>query len=177
MYSSNINLIVAMNRVGTIGDSNTIPWYIPADMQRFKALTSKGVVVMGRKTWESLPAKVRPLPTRENVVVTRQKDYVAQGAQVSHDLIATIESYRGTPKVVWIIGGAEIYKQALPYCEFAYVTDVYNNKPGDAKLDHIRGELLSVSHEIQDEPDGSILQFDFRTIRIDHKSTLPLQGN
>lgn len=114
-----IGLIWAQSTSGIIGRDNGIPWRLPEDQARFKELTMGSTVVMGRLTWESLPAKVRPLPGRRNVVVTRQSDYVAEGATVVGDLERAL-----TDADTWIIGGAQIYTLALPFAARCEVTEV-----------------------------------------------------
>jgi dihydrofolate reductase len=114
-----VSLIWAQSTSGIIGRDNGIPWRLPEDQARFKELTMGHTVVMGRLTWESLPAKVRPLPGRRNVVVTRQDGYVANGATVASDL----ESALGDD-VTWVIGGAQIYALALPLAARCEVTEV-----------------------------------------------------
>lgn len=117
--SGPVGLIWAQSTSGVIGRANGIPWRLPEDQARFKELTMGSTVVMGRLTWESLPAKVRPLPGRRNVVVTRQADYMADGATVVGDLEQAL-----TDDDTWIIGGAQIYAQALPYATRCEVTEI-----------------------------------------------------
>jgi dihydrofolate reductase len=114
-----VGLIWAQSTSGVIGRANGIPWRLPEDQARFKELTMGHTVVMGRLTWESLPAKVRPLPGRRNVVVTRQADYVAEGATVVDGLEAALGD-----DDVWVIGGAQIYALALPLATRCEVTEV-----------------------------------------------------
>lgn len=114
-----MGLIWAQSGSGVIGRDGGIPWHLPEDLARFKDVTMGHTVVMGRRTWESLPATVRPLPGRRNVVLTRQADYMADGATVTGDLddaLADDES--------WVIGGAEIYHLALPLATRCEVTEV-----------------------------------------------------
>lgn len=125
-----VGLIWAQSTSGVIGRANGIPWRLPEDQARFKELTTGSIVVMGRLTWESLPAKVRPLPGRRNVVVTRQADYMADGATVVGDLEQAL-----TDDDTWIIGGAQIYAQALGYATRCEVTEIDIDLPrenGDA---------------------------------------------
>jgi dihydrofolate reductase len=114
-----VGLIWAQSASGVIGRAGDIPWWLPEDMSRFKKLTMGHTVVMGRRTWESLPARVRPLPGRPNVVLTRQADYMAEGAAVVTSIDDALA--RGT---VWVIGGAEIYALALPSASRCEVTEV-----------------------------------------------------
>jgi dihydrofolate reductase len=113
-----LGLIWAQSTSGVIGRDGGIPWRLPEDLARFKDLTMGHTVVMGRRTWESLPASVRPLPGRKNVVLTRQADYMADGATVVSDIGAV------TDDNAWVIGGAEIYHLALPIATHCEVTEV-----------------------------------------------------
>jgi len=125
-----VGLIWAQSTSGVIGRDNGIPWRLPEDQARFKELTMGQTVVMGRLTWESLPAKVRPLPGRKNVVVTRQAEYVADGAVVVDRLDEAISSDES-----WVIGGEQIYALALPIATRCEVTEVQIDLPredGDA---------------------------------------------
>jgi dihydrofolate reductase len=114
-----LGLIWAQSTSGVIGRDGGIPWRLPEDQARFKELTMGHTVVMGRLTWESLPAKVRPLPGRRNVVVTRQAGHTAEGAEV----VASLEDAL-TGDDVWVIGGAQIYALALPIATRCEVTEV-----------------------------------------------------
>src|SRR3954466_13080151 len=89
-----------------------LPWHLPEDMRRFKELTMGSTVVMGRVTWESLPEKFRPLPGRRNIVVTHQQSYDAPGAETAFSLEDALGAAEGG---IWVIGGASIYEQALPF--------------------------------------------------------------
>ncbi|MCV7278535.1 dihydrofolate reductase [Mycolicibacterium flavescens] len=119
MRSAQVGLIWAQSSSGVIGRNGGIPWRLPEDQSRFKELTMGHTVVMGRRTWESLPAKVRPLPGRDNVVLTRRPGYVAEGARVVSSLE---DALTGDP--VWVIGGNEVYSLALPVATRCEVTEV-----------------------------------------------------
>ena len=114
-----VGLIWAQSTSGVIGRDGGIPWRLPEDQARFKELTLGHTVVMGRLTWESLPKKVRPLPGRRNVVLTRQADYMADGA----DVLTTLEDAL-TGDETWVIGGEQIYALALPVATRCEVTEV-----------------------------------------------------
>lgn len=115
---SELNLIWAQSSSGVIGRDNGIPWQVPEDMARFKELTMGHTVVMGRLTWESLPARFRPLPGRRNVVLTRQVGYLADGAEVFRFLDdVPLED-------AWVIGGSQIYGLAMPLATRCEVTEV-----------------------------------------------------
>ena len=121
-------LIAARDRNGAIGRDGGIPWRQRADMQRLKALTMGSPIVMGRKTWDSLPERFRPLPGRENIVITRQQDWAADGARRA----ATVaEAVRGEDRA-WVIGGAEIFRQVLPDADRLEVTELDLDVAGDA---------------------------------------------
>ena len=113
-----------------IGNAGTIPWRLPEEQQMFKRLTMGGTVVMGRGTWESLPASVRPLPGRRNIVVSRQPSYDAPGAEVVSSLE---EALVGDDADVWVIGGASIYEQALALADRVVRTRVHVQVDGDAR--------------------------------------------
>ncbi len=117
-----VNLVWAQARDGAIGRDNSIPWRVPEDMARFKELTVGHPVIMGRKTWDSLPPKFRPLPGRTNIVVTRDATWSDAGATVAHsldDALATVDDDQ-----VSIIGGAEIYRAAMPLATRLSVTEI-----------------------------------------------------
>jgi dihydrofolate reductase len=123
-------LIAAMGQNRVIGRDNQLCWHIPEDLARFRRFTAGEAVIMGRKTWESLPAAVRPLPGRQNVVVSRQPDYVAPGAQVANSLeaaLALVDRER-----VFVIGGEQLYCLALPDADVLELTEVELAPPGDA---------------------------------------------
>ena len=127
--SQHITLVVATAQNGCIGVNNDMPWHIPEDFAFFKAYTSGKPVVMGRKTWESLPKK--PLPNRRNVVITRQQGYVAEGAEVVHDLQAAMAACVDAPEII-IMGGAQIYAEAMPLATDLRITEVDLHVDGDA---------------------------------------------
>jgi dihydrofolate reductase len=125
-----LGLIWAQSSSGVIGRANGIPWHLPEDQARFKELTLAHTVVMGRLTWDSLPARVRPLPGRRNVVVTRQADFMADGAMVVSSLDEAL-----TEDDTWVIGGAQIYALAVPLatrCEVTEVDVTLSREDGDA---------------------------------------------
>jgi len=126
-----LNLIYARARNGVIGRAGALPWHLPEDLAFFKRTTLGAPVLMGRKTWESLPQRFRPLPGRINVVVTRQHGYNAPGAAVAHSLPAATALFP-PEAVIWVIGGAELYAQALPLAQLVVVTEIDADFEGDA---------------------------------------------
>lgn len=131
--SARISLVLARADNGVIGAEGAIPWRIPEDMRRFKALTLGKPVIMGRKTWDSLPKK--PLPGRTNIVVTRDPDWVGEGATVAYSLPEALALARTEyPEEIAVIGGAEIYKAALPLANHIHLTEVHSNAVGDVTM-------------------------------------------
>ena len=126
-----LNLIFARARNGVIGHNNTLPWHLPEDLAHFKHTTLGQPVVMGRKTWESLPPKFRPLPGRTNIVVTRQQDWHDTGAVVAHSIEEAVQQCARDTQI-WVIGGAEVYAQAMPLATRAVVTEIDADFEGDA---------------------------------------------
>ena len=127
----NINMIFAQSANGVIGNNNALPWHLPEDLAHFKKLTLGSPVIMGRKTWNSLPAKFRPLPGRTNVVITRQANWHAEGAQRACSLVDALAICQAASDV-WIIGGAQIYAQAEPLAHRIEVTHIDKTYEGDA---------------------------------------------
>jgi dihydrofolate reductase len=114
-----IGLVWAQSTSGVIGRNGDIPWHVPEDLARFKQVTVGHTVIMGRRTWDSLPAKVRPLPRRRNVVLSRRSDFTAAGAEVVGSLDEAL-----TDPEAWVIGGAEIYALAVPRATRCEVTEI-----------------------------------------------------
>lgn len=125
----NIGLIWAQTPDGVIGADNTIPWRLPEDMAHFKATTLGHPVIMGRKTWDSLPARFRPLAGRRNIVVTRDAGWTAEGAERAGSVEEALELAAGA--VAWVMGGGEIYRATLPHARTLSVTEVDTAIDGD----------------------------------------------
>ena len=159
---ASLHLIYARAANGVIGKDNRLPWHLPEDLAHFKRTTLGCPVIMGRKTWDSLPPKFRPLPGRLNIVVTRDTAFVAEGASVAHSLEAARElcPAGGT---AWVIGGAQIYAQALPLASEVVVTEIARDFEGDAFAPVLGGEWREVARE--DHVGASGLPFAFVTYR------------
>jgi len=123
-----ISLIAAMAQNRVIGKNNQLPWHMPKDLQHFKALTRGKPVIMGRKTFESIG---HPLPKRLNIVISRHADYHAPGCQVVHSLTEALDAASPAEEVM-IIGGAEIYQQALARADRMYLTYIHQKIEGDS---------------------------------------------
>ncbi|MBP1160386.1 dihydrofolate reductase [Rhodococcus sp. PvR044] len=156
-----LGLIWAQNPAGVIGRDGAIPWRIPEDMAYFKDVTSGHPVVMGRKTWDSLPPRFRPLTDRRNIVVTRDPDWRAEGAEAAHSVESAIAL--AGPGETWVMGGGEIYTAAMPFADRLFVTEVDLDTEGDAYAPRIGEEWTpaTTGDWLASERDG--LRFRFRT--------------
>lgn len=131
--ATRINLILARAANGVIGHEGAMPWHLPEDLAHFKQQTAGAPVIMGRKTWDSLPSRFRPLPGRRNIVITRQAGWQAEGAEGAaslHEALARCE--QAEEPEVWVIGGAQIYSEAEPLAQRAIVTEIERHYEGDA---------------------------------------------
>ncbi|MFJ7753951.1 dihydrofolate reductase [Peribacillus muralis] len=146
-----ISLIVAMDENRVIGKNNKLPWHLPADLQYFKKVTLGHPIVMGRKTFESIG---RVLPGRENVIVTRNEDFQALDCVVLHD-IRKIKTYADKrDDEVFVIGGAEIFKEVLPFADRLYITEIHETFEGDTffpAIDENEWQKVSSIEGIVDE--------------------------
>ena len=126
-------MIAAMSTNRVIGINNDLPWHLPDDFKFFQTKTKGHHVVMGRKNYESLPLRFRPLPNRINLIMTKNRDYQAENIQIFHSLENAIEyAYIQGEEELFIIGGGEIYKLALPYADTIYLTEVNASLNGHA---------------------------------------------
>jgi dihydrofolate reductase len=164
-----LHLIMARASNGVIGKDNTIPWHLPEDMAHFKRLTMGCPVIMGRKTWDSLPARFRPLPGRVNMVITRQQDWHENGAKAFENLREALR-FCEQQMDVWVIGGAQIYAQALPLAHSAVVTEIDTPFEGDAFAPIWGPEWIETARERHTSASG--LPFSFVTYTNQN-----LQGN
>ena len=151
-----ITIIVAIADNGVIGDKNRLPWYLPADLKHFSAVTKPHTVIMGRKTYQSILARLgKPLPERTNVIVTRQKDFEAPGCVVVDSVEAAL-AQNGDNE--FVIGGEEIYKLFLPRADRLLITQVHANVEGDTKFpEYNKAEWAEISREdhLKDEKNDS----------------------
>jgi len=145
--------IVAMEQSRVSGLNGSLPWHVPADMAHFKALTSGHVVVMGRKTWDSLPQQFRPLPRRTNLVVSRNPaglslpEGVLSASSPEAALELALQAARPLGQSVWIIGGAELYRALLPVCDQVHLTVVAGRHTGDAWLPEFEDRFKHISSQ------------------------------
>jgi dihydrofolate reductase len=125
-----VNIIVGMTGEGVIGKDGGLPWHIPEDLKNFKRLTSGQVVVMGRKTYQSLPEKFRPLPDRHNVVISTSMKDVA-GIDICASIETGLQKAKSYGKEIFIIGGSTIFKQFMPLTKKMYISEIKQNYTGD----------------------------------------------
>ena len=143
-----ITLVLAMARNGVIAKGGAIPWRLSDDLKRFKQLTMGRPVIMGRKTWDSLPRK--PLPGRDNIVVTRQRGWSADGAIAAHSLDEALANAHDAS----VIGGGEIYREALQRADRIELTEVHRDFEGDAFFAFDRTVWREIAREDHAAPDG-----------------------
>ena len=153
-----INLIYARSANGVIGKDGALPWHLPEDLAHFKRLTQGWPVVMGRKTWDSLPARFRPLPGRANIVITRQLGWKDAGALPAASLAAALELC-GDADEVWIIGGAQIFADAAPLAHRIEVTEIAQHFDGDVFAPPLSEAWREIAREAHVSSNG--LRFSF----------------
>jgi dihydrofolate reductase len=150
-----LSLIVAYAQNRIIGRDNTLPWKLPSDLAHFKRTTLGHPIIMGRKTWESLG---RPLPGRRNIVISRDANYPAQGAECVTSLAQAITSVQDLDEA-FVIGGAQIYQEALPFAQQVIATEVLESVEGDAFFAPLdKGQWIETSRKPQPVENG--LRFD-----------------
>ncbi len=135
--------VVAHDRRGVMGRDGTLPWHLPADLKRFRALTLGKPVVMGRKTYDAIG---KPLPRRRNILLTRNAGFAADGVEVARSLAEAFEMTAGAPEIA-VIGGAQIFNEFAPYVDSAFVTEIEADIEGDV---HYAAPERSHTREVQD---------------------------
>lgn len=157
-----ISFVVAVSRNGVIGNEGGLPWHISTDLKRFKEITMGKPVVMGRKTWESLPRK--PLPGRRNIVITRQDGYEAPGADVVRSPREAVMLCANDPEIA-VIGGGEIYRLFWPLVDRLYLTEVDLEVAGDTHFPEVLPEeWREVSREIHPQGPKDSASFVLRVL-------------
>ena len=146
-----INLIAAVSDNGVIGKNNQLPWHLPADLQYFKKITLGHPIIMGRKNYESIG---RALSGRKNIILTRNKDFSAENIFVANSLKEAFEIAK--PDDCFVIGGAEIYREALPFCDKLYITKVHATIEGDTFMPEFPEHFKEISciKNYKDEKNG-----------------------
>jgi len=160
-----VSLVVAVAENGVIGKDNDLPWHLPDDMKFFMQVTKNHYVILGRKNYESLPAKYRPLPHRTNVVVTRQKDFHAPGCIVVNTLEDALRiALENGEDEAMVIGGAAIYALSFPYANRLYITEIAAHVKGDVYFpEYNKDEWKEVSREHHEKDERHAYAFDIVT--------------
>jgi len=159
-HARELHLVVAVAANGVIGRGNALPWHLPADLKHFRRITTGHAIVMGRRTWEAIG---RPLPDRQNIVITRRADFRVPGADVVHTLDEAIARAH-LPDPVYCIGGGEIFRDALPRASRLHVTEIGAHFDGDAFFPEIdRAVWRETSREAHDAGDGTPFEYAFVT--------------
>lgn len=150
-----IKIIVAMSKNRVIGDSNTLIWHLPEDLKRFRQLTTGNTIVMGRKTYESIG---KPLPNRRSIIITRDSDYSAEGCEVVNSLE---EALLLSNSDCFIIGGGEIYRQAIDIADRIYLTLINKEFEGDTSFPELK-DWVEISYEdfSNDDFEYSFIQYE-----------------
>jgi dihydrofolate reductase len=158
-----VHLIFAQARQGVIGHAGVLPWHLPEDMAHFRRTTAHRTVLMGRRTWESLPARFRPLPGRRNIVLTTQAGWSATGAQRCASLDEALAACSADAEV-WVIGGAQLYAQALPLADRLVVTEIDADFAGDTRFPAWdRQDFVEVSRDTHRAAEPNHFNFSFVT--------------
>lgn len=148
-----VSLVAALARGRVIGRDGTVPWRLPEDLAYFRAVTTGHPVIMGRRTWDSLPERFRPLPGRRNVVVTRNPSWAADGAERAHTLAEALRLVDGAERVS-VIGGGEMYEAALPLADELLLTEVDLDVEGDTFFPPVGDAFEEVAREELVSGDG-----------------------
>jgi dihydrofolate reductase len=159
---STLSILVAMARNRTIGLDNTLPWRIPEDLRHFKALTMGHHMIMGRKTFDSIG---KPLPGRTTVVVTRNRELNIEGCLIAHSLEQALAACANDEEI-FIVGGAELYAQALPLADTLNITEIQQDVAGDAHFPEFgRNAWQEVAREVRSQQEPQPLEYHFVTYR------------
>ncbi|MEN9630615.1 MAG: hypothetical protein RJA10_3843 [Pseudomonadota bacterium] len=158
-------LIAAVARNGVIGSGNDLVWRLPEDQRYFRATTTGAPVIMGRSTWDSLPERFRPLPGRRNIVLTHQPTWAAPGAEGVRGLDEALARVQDSPRV-FVIGGAQVYAQALPRADELLLTEIDRDFNGDIRFpDWPREQFTEVSRQVHRAAPPNDFDFAFVTYR------------
>ncbi|QAV69008.1 dihydrofolate reductase [Salinibacterium sp. UTAS2018] len=180
-----VALIWAQSAGGIIGHNGSMPWHLPEDLAHFKELTLGSPVMMGRKTWDSLNPRFRPLPGRRNIVITRQEEWNAPGAEVAHtvtsalelaaasaassDRVAADRAQKDVAETVWVIGGAEIFASVLKSADRLEVTEIHETFEGDTLAPERGDEWMLVASDPSDGWHTSATNLRYRFLRYENQ--------
>jgi dihydrofolate reductase len=166
-----ISLIVAMASNRAIGLNGKMPWHLSADLKRFKQITMGAPILMGRKTFEAIG---RPLPGRENIIISRDPSYQQPGCRVFGDIDSVLQCYAGSQEL-FVIGGATLYEAMLPYADYLYLTEIHKIFAGDTFFPKIdSGQWRDISRE--DIKDDQAVDFTYSFIKLRNTLACPSAG-
>lgn len=155
------SIIVAQSQNRVIGINNTLPWYLPADLKRFKAITMGHHMIMGRKTYESIG---KPLPGRTSIVITRNQDLEFQGCVMAHSLKEAFEiAQKNNDEEAFVIGGADLIKQAIDICDKLYLTNIHYDFKGDTFLEPLSSTWKEVEQMVYAPDEKNVYTYSFVT--------------
>lgn len=160
-----VSIVVATAANNVIGNDNDLIWHLPADLKHFKNVTSGSSIIMGRKTYESIG---RPLPKRENIIITRQSDLQIEGCLVVNSLKEAIE--KADSEELFIIGGGEIYRQAMELADKIYLTKIHKDFEGDTVFPEIGEDWEVISERVGELDEKNKLEHSFLELRKKNKS-------
>ncbi|MBT1001131.1 dihydrofolate reductase [Paenarthrobacter sp. DKR-5] len=167
-----IGMIWAQTLGGVIGANGTMPWHLPEDLEHFRRTTNGHPVVMGRRTWDSFPARYRPLPGRTNIVITGQQDWAADGAVVVHSLdegLAAARTASGSDEI-WVLGGGKVFGEAAPGADTAVVTIIDSHAAGDTHAPELGPDW---TRQLSDPADGWHTSRNGTRYRFEHWTRTP----
>jgi dihydrofolate reductase len=158
-----ISMIAAVSANGVIGKDNDMAWNLPDDMKYFKQTTAHHHVLLGRKNWESIPLKWRPLPNRPNIVITRNDEYEAVGGTIANSLEKALQiAKEANEEEAFIIGGGEIYRLGLPLSDRIYITEIHSEVEGDTYFpEWDKSEWVELSRVHHETDERHAFPFDF----------------
>ncbi|WP_066335627.1 dihydrofolate reductase [Azohydromonas lata] len=160
-----LTIVAAVARNGVIGRDNDMPWRLPEDLKHFRRVTLGAPVIMGRRTWDSLPAAFKPLPGRRNVVITRNAGWSAEGAEAAASLQEALQRLADAP-AAFVVGGAQLYAQALPLADELVLTEIDRDFEGDTRFPAFERERFAeVARETHRAAPPNDFDFAFVTYR------------
>ena len=159
-----LGMIWAQARGGVIGDGQGMPWHVPEDLAHFKAVTMGHPVIMGHSTWRSIPARFRPFPGRENIVLSRSTDLTLEGAHVVQSLPAALELAARMHELTWVVGGGTIYEQAMHSADLLEVTELDIEAEAHVRAPIIGPEWTAVTTDPATGYHRSVKEIDYRWV-------------
>ena len=172
LSSPRLTILAAVSANRVIGLNNTLPWHLPADLKHFRQLTTGNIIVMGRRTFDSIG---KPLPDRTNVVLTRQRHFDRPDILTANSIQEVLKHFCDDDRHIFIIGGAEIFQQTLPLCQRLHLTEIQQDFTGDTFFpEYIRDDWREISREIHHTPDSSM---EYHFVVLDRKQPILINAS